>query len=63
MISRTACVAFEEKFLSQGYEENRSIEQTLDIGWRMLSLLPKDELYRIAREDIQRYYIAESEAA
>jgi len=29
----------------------------------MLSLLPKDELYRIAREDIQRYYIAENEAA
>lgn len=56
-------MTFEEKFLSQGYEENRSIEQTLDIGWRMLSLLPKDELYRIAKEDIQRYYMPESEAA
>lgn len=54
--------AFEEQFLSQGYEENRSIEQTLDIGWRMLSVLPREELYRIAMEDIQRYYMPESEA-
>lgn len=48
---------FETQFLSQGYEENRSIEQTLDIGWRMLSLLPRNELYRIREEDIQRYYM------
>lgn len=54
--------AFEEQFLSQDYEENRSIEQTLEIGWRMLSVLPRDELYRIAKEDIQRYYIPDSEA-
>ncbi|MFZ7111517.1 MAG: V-type ATP synthase subunit B [Desulfatiglandales bacterium] len=54
-------VTFEEKFLSQGYDENRSIEQTLDIGWRMLSLLPQEELYRIAMEDIQRYYMPETE--
>lgn len=53
--------AFEEQFLSQGYEENRSIEQTLDIGWRMLSVLPREELYRIAKEDIQRYYMPEGE--
>ena len=53
--------AFEEQFLRQGEEENRSIEQTLEIGWRMLSLLPKDELYRINREDIQRYYIPEDD--
>ena len=53
--------AFEEKFLSQGYEENRSIEQTLEIGWQMLSLLPRDELYRICKEDIQRYYISGEE--
>ncbi len=53
---------FEEQFLSQGYDENRSIEQTLDIGWRMLSLLPQEELYRIAKEDIQRYYIPQGEA-
>lgn len=50
-------VKFEREFLSQGYDENRSIEQTLDMGWRMLSTLPKDELYRISKEDIQKYYI------
>jgi len=55
--------AFEEQFLRQGHEENRSIEQTLEIGWRMLSVLPKDELYRIAREDIQRYYMPQGRGA
>jgi V/A-type H+-transporting ATPase subunit B len=53
--------AFEEHFLSQGYEESRSIEQTLDIGWRMLSVLPQDELYRIAKEDVQRHYMSAGE--
>ena len=48
---------FEERFLSQGYDENRSIETTLDIGWEMLSVLPEEELYRISKEEIQRYYI------
>jgi len=48
---------FEERFLSQGYDENRSIETTLDIGWEMLSILPEEELYRISKEEIQRYYI------
>lgn len=53
--------AFEDEFVNQGYEENRTIEQTLGIGWRILSLLPPDELYRITRENIQRYYIRQSE--
>jgi len=48
---------FEERFLRQGNNENRSIETTLDIGWEMLSILPEEELYRISKEDIQRYYI------
>jgi V/A-type H+-transporting ATPase subunit B len=48
---------FEEKFLSQGYNENRSIETTLEIGWEVLSILPEEELYRISKEEIQRYYI------
>ncbi len=52
---------FEEKFLSQGDAENRTIEETLDVGWRMLSLLPKEELYRISRDDIQRFYLPESD--
>lgn len=52
--------AFEEEFLSQGFEENRDIETTLSIGWKMLSYLPMEELYRISREDIQKYYIPET---
>ena len=48
---------FEERFLSQKYDENRSIETTLNIGWEMLSILPEEELYRISKEDVQRYYI------
>lgn len=54
---------FEEKFLSQGNYENRTIETTLNIGWEMLSVLPEDELYRISREDVQRYYIPQEEGA
>ncbi len=49
--------AFEDEYLSQGYDENRDIETTLSIGWKMLSFLPEEELYRISRDDIQRYYI------
>jgi V/A-type H+-transporting ATPase subunit B len=52
---------FEEQFLTQGEEENRSIERTLDLGWKILSTLPKEELYRISREDIHRYYIQDKE--
>ncbi len=46
---------FERFFLSQGENENRSIEQTLDIGWALFSLLPKAELYRIKEELIEKY--------
>lgn len=46
---------FEQKFLSQGEFENRSIEETLDIGWRLLSILPRSELYRIKPELIDTY--------
>jgi V/A-type H+-transporting ATPase subunit B len=49
--------SFEEEYLSQGYDENRDIETTLSIGWKMLSFLPEEELYRISRDDIQRHYI------
>jgi len=47
---------FEEKFLKQGEYENRSIAQTLDIGWSVLSLLPRDELHRMTEEEIKKYY-------
>jgi len=48
--------AFETQFLSQREDEDRSIEQTLDIGWKVLSVLPKEELHRITEEEITKYY-------
>lgn len=46
---------FENEFLTQGEFENRSIEDTLSIGWELLSILPKNELYRIKPEYIEKY--------
>ncbi len=46
---------FEKKFLSQGEMEDRTIEETLDRGWDSLSVLPRDELYRIKTELIEKY--------
>ncbi len=48
--------AFERKFLSQGFYENRSIEETLDIGWDILSILPESELTNIKDEYIKKYH-------
>jgi V/A-type H+-transporting ATPase subunit B len=47
---------FEEKYVSQRMDEDRSIEQTLDIGWEVMKLLPVEELHRITDEEIQKYY-------
>lgn len=46
---------FEQRYVGQGFEENRSIEQTLDIGWELLSILPETELKRIKQEYIDKY--------
>lgn len=46
---------FEREVLSQGEYEDRSIEETLDRGWQALSLLPRDELVRVSKEQIERY--------
>ena len=46
---------FEEKFLSQSYEENRSITETLDLGWKLLAILGADQLDRIDPELIKKY--------
>jgi len=48
--------AFEEKYLNQGYHTDRSIEETLDIGWDLLRMLPRSELKRISDELLDRYY-------
>lgn len=45
----------ESEFLSQSEFEDRTIEQTLDLGWKVLSLLPRSELYRIKPEYIEKY--------
>jgi V/A-type H+-transporting ATPase subunit B len=51
--------AFEHEFVNQGFTENRTIEQTLEIGWKLLSLLPKKELTRVTLDEIARYYKGE----
>ena len=47
--------AFEREYVGQGFGENRSIQQTLEIGWKLLSLLPETELKRIKQEHIDKY--------
>jgi V/A-type H+-transporting ATPase subunit B len=42
--------------VSQRQDENRTIEQTLDIGWEVLRKLPVEELHRITEEEIEKYY-------
>ncbi len=48
--------AFEEEYVSQGYHANRDIEQTLAVGWKLLSILPRSELKRIRDEFLDEYY-------
>lgn len=47
---------FEEKFVNQGFHENRSIEQSLDLGWQLLSTLPRGELDRVEDAMLDKYY-------
>lgn len=46
---------FEKRYVSQGYETDRSIEETLDLGWELLSILPRTELRRIRDEYLDKY--------
>ena len=46
---------FEKRYVSQGYDNDRTIEQTLDLGWELLSMLPVGELKRIKPEYIEKY--------
>ena len=52
---------FENRYVSQGYDTNRSIEETLSIGWELLSILPKNELKRIKPQFIEKYFPEKSE--
>ncbi|MCI6496592.1 MAG: V-type ATP synthase subunit B [Anaeromassilibacillus sp.] len=47
---------FEKQYVSQGYNTNRSIEETLDLGWKLLSILPRSELKRIDDKYLDMYY-------
>lgn len=47
---------FEQRYVSQGYETDRDIIETMDIGWELLSMLPKSELKRIDDKYIEKYY-------
>jgi V/A-type H+-transporting ATPase subunit B len=47
---------FEKKFLSQSYHERRTLEESLDLGWRIISLLPEAELVRIKEQELKKYY-------
>ncbi len=48
--------AFEREFVNQSFTENRTIERTLEIGWKLLSMLPKKELTRVTLDEIAQYY-------
>ena len=47
---------FEKEYVSQGYDRNRSIEETLDLGWELLRILPRSELKRIDDKFLDMYY-------
>jgi len=53
---------FEDRYVAQGDEENRSIQETLEIGWKLLTIIPKGELKRIRDEFIEKYLPKAEEA-
>ncbi|MDN5830882.1 MAG: V-type ATP synthase subunit B, partial [Tetragenococcus halophilus] len=52
---------FEEKYVNQGFSTNRSIEESLDLGWKLLATLPREELNRIKEEDIKEFLPSQEE--
>ena len=48
--------AFEARYINQGFYENRTIEETLDIGWELLKLLPRSEMKRIKPAILDKYW-------
>ncbi|MDD6736521.1 MAG: V-type ATP synthase subunit B [Clostridiales bacterium] len=53
--------AFDKQFLSQGMYENRSIDETLDLGWKLLGMLPRTELDRVTDDILDKYYVPAEE--
>jgi V/A-type H+-transporting ATPase subunit B len=48
--------AFEKEYVNQGFETDRTIEETLDLGWKLMKILPKSELKRIRLEWLEKYW-------
>jgi len=48
--------AFERQFVSQAVDEDRTIEETLNLGWEVLRKLPAEELHRVTDEELEKYY-------
>lgn len=53
--------AFEKRYVAQGFSSNRTIEETLELGWDLLTILPKTELKRIRDEYMEKYYPKKAE--
>ena len=49
-------VEFEKQYIAQGFSTNRTIEETLNLGWKLLGILPRSELKRISEEMLDKYY-------
>nr|WP_072537327.1 V-type ATP synthase subunit B [Anaerococcus mediterraneensis] len=54
-------IIFEEKFLSQKQNENRELEKSLDLGWDILNILPRNELHRVSKENLDKFIGKENE--
>ncbi len=54
---------FEENFINQGFDVNRTIQETLDLGWALLSTLPRAELDRVDDEHLDKFYDPEKAKA
>jgi V/A-type H+-transporting ATPase subunit B len=50
---------YEKRYISQGDHENRGIEETLDLGWELLKMLPRSEMKRIRPEYLDKYWPVE----
>ena len=50
---------FEKQYINQGFYENRTIEETLDLGWKLLAILPKSEMKRIKPDIVEEYWQGE----
>jgi V/A-type H+-transporting ATPase subunit B len=48
--------SFESEFLVQGMREDRTLSETLDLGWKLLSQLPREELSRVSDDILDKYY-------